>query len=59
MGLGEKHASWQWVWIHSGTGQGQGQAEPSGREGRATYKGYIPLPLSERCGWLLTALGTP
>lgn len=20
---------------------------------------YIPLPLSERCGWLLTALGTP
>jgi hypothetical protein len=20
---------------------------------------YLPLPLSERCGWLLTALGTP
>lgn len=49
-GLGEKQASWEWGWI-------KGQAEPSGLGGARPC--YIPLPLSERCGWLLTALGTP
>jgi len=34
----------------------QGQSQPLGRGARLYH---IPLPLSERCGWLLTALGTP